>query len=336
MQRERFVRWALVALCLALVLGQVLYSTSVYMAEVYAVRALGARAGGDTESAIQYYLWAADFAPGDPELLYLQGNQWSRLGKVAEAKAAYARSLELAPHTPAALIKYAELLALSGEPEAAEESVGRALALAPADWRAVEVAGLVRGVQGDFTGAAVRLDNSRKFSGSSSSQLAAELVRHAELLALSGKLVAARAFVDRGLELVTADRQAEEVAGLVCGMQGDYAKAAVHLARSLELSDNPSARLLNRLAYTQYKLGDFERALGYVDDALGLDALHPDNHLLRGKILLGLDRPGDAVGALESAEREYVRHAATNASVNAKLQETRRYLARAHVARGAA
>lgn len=257
------LRWALVVPCLVLIFVQVSYSSSVYLAEAYTLEALKARKGGDAESAIQYYLWAADLTPGDPELLYLQGDQWSRLGKVDEAKAAYTRSLELAPHIPATLIKYAELLALSDEPKAADEFIGRALKLAPADWRA------------------------------------------------------------------------EEVAGLVCGVQGDYAGAAIHLERSWEFSGTPSAKLLNRLAYTQYKLADYERALGYVDHALNQDPLHPGNHLLRGKILLGLDRPDDAVGALESAEREYLRHVDTNASLKDKLQETRRYIVRAHVARGA-
>ena len=258
------VRWALVVPCLVLVFAQVRYSSSVYMAEAYILEALKARKGGDDESAKRYYLRAADLNPGDPELLYLLGNQWSRLGKMAEAKAAYARSLELAPHIPATLIKYAELLALSDEPKAADEFIGRALKLAPADWRAEEIAGLVRGVQ------------------------------------------------------------------------GDYAGAAIHFERAQEFSGKPSAKLLNRLAYTLYRLADYERALGYVDQAVILDALHPDNHLLRGRILLGMKRPNDALGALASAEREYVRRAATNASENDKLQETRRYIVRAQVARGAA
>lgn len=258
------VRRVLMVPFLGLVFAQVSYSFSVYKAEAHMIKALEARRGGDPESAIRHYQRAADWIPGNAELFYLQGNQWSRLGKVDEAKAAYARSLDLAPHIPATLIKRAELLALSGEPEAAEEFIDRALKLAPADWRAEEVAGLVRGVQGDHAGAAIHLERSRKFSG------------------------------------------------------------------------NPSAKLLNRLAYTQYKLADYERALGYVDQALNLDALHPNNHLLRGKILLGLDRPDDAVGALESAEREYMRQVAANASVNDRLQETRRYIIHARLVRDSA
>ncbi len=260
----RAVRWALIVPCLGLVFAQVSYSSSVYMAEAHMIEALKARKGGDPESAIWYYLQASKWNPGDAELLYRQGNQWSRLGKVDEAKAAYARSLDLAPHIPATLIKYAELLALSGEPKAAEEFIDRALKLAPADWRAQEIAGLVRGVRGDHAGAVIHFERAREFSG------------------------------------------------------------------------KPSAKLLNRLAYTLYRLADYERALGYVDKALILDALHPDNHLLRGRILLGMNRPDDAVGALESAEREYLHRMATNASVNDKLQETRRYIVHAHVARGSA
>ena len=260
----RAVRWALIVSCLGLVFAQVSYSSSVYMAEAHMIEALKARKGGDAESAIWYYLQASKWNPGDAELFYRQGNQWSRLGKVDKARAAYARSLDLAPHIPATLIRYAELLALSGEPKAAAEFVGRALKLAPADWRAQEVAGLIRGVQGDHAGAVVHFERARKFSG------------------------------------------------------------------------RPSAKLLNRLAYTLYRLADYERALGYVDQAVILDTLHPGNHLLRGKILLGMNRPDDAMGALESAEREYLHRVATNAAVNDKLQETRRYIVRAHVARGAA
>lgn len=250
----RAVRSTILGLCLFGLLAQVGYALSGYKAEALMLDALEAGKRRGPEAALQLYLRAEAWSPGDPQLFYLQGLQWSKLGKTAEAKAAYARSLELAPGVPVTLMKYAEVLALSGEAQAADEAIHRAL------------------------------------------------------------------------EIVPADSLAREIAGLVRGVQGDHAGAAKHFERAVNLSTNPSPKLLNRLAYSLYKLEDHNRALRYIDQALLVDADHPDNHLLRGKILLVMNRPDDATRALASAEREFLRLLATNPSNRDKLNETRRYL----------
>lgn len=259
----RAVRATISGLCVLGLLAQVGYALSSYKAEALMIDAGHAGNSIGPEAALEYYLRAEAWGPGDPKLYFLQGLQWSKLGKFPEAKAAYARSLKYAPGIPITLIKYAEVLAHLGDVQAAEEAIGRALEIAPSDSMAQEIAGLVRGVQGDYAGAANRFE------------------------------------------------------------------------RAVKLSPNPSSKLLNHLAYSLYKVGDNGRALRHVDRALRRDALHPGNHLLRGKILLAMNRPDDAAAALAAAEREYLRRLDAGPFNTDKLDETRRYLALARMTRDA-
>ena len=260
----RAVRGTMSGLCLLGLLAQVGYALSGYQAEALMLEGLEAGKRSGPEAALQFYLRAEAWDPGDPQLLYLQGLQWGKLRKIPEAKAAYARSLEFAPDVPVTLIMYAEVLALSGEAHAAEVAI------------------------------------------------------------------------DRALEIVPADSMAQEIGGLVRGVQGDHAGAAKHFERAVKLSTKPSPKLLNRLAYSLYKLRDHGGALRYVDRALVIDANHPDNHQLRGKILLAMNRLDDALIALASAEREYLRLLVASPSNKDKLSETRRYLTLARMTRDAA
>lgn len=259
----RALRAAISGLCLLGLLVQVGYTVSGYQAEALMLDAGEAEKRSGPEAALEIYLRAEAWKPGDPKIHYLQARQWSKLGKISEAKTAYARSLEYAPDIPITLIRYAEVLALSGESQAAEEAIHRALTIAPADSMAQGIAGLVRGVG------------------------------------------------------------------------GDHARAAQHFEWAVKLSPNPSPKLLNRLAYSLYKVGDHNRALRYVDQAVVKDALHPGNHLLRGKILLAMNRPDDAATALATAEREYLQRLDAGPSNTDRLNETRRYLTVARTARAA-
>lgn len=249
------MKWPILVLCVGGLLAQITLSSSTYMAESLMLEGLDAQKRGNSEGAMQLYQRAASWSTADPQLRYLHGLQWNRLGHADNAKAAYARSLEISPNMSVTLIKYAELLALTREPVAARRMIERALQLAPADPRAQEVAGLIRGVQGDHAG------------------------------------------------------------------------AAIYFEMAMELSTRPSPKLLNHASYTLFKLGDYNRALGYVDRALRMDPAQPDNHLLRGKILIALNRSDDAVTALRAAEREFLSRVVKNASTREKLKETRRYIA---------
>lgn len=250
------MKWSILVLCLGGLLAQINLSSSTYMAEALMLEGLGAQKRGNSERAMQLYQRAASWSTADPQLRYLQGHHWNRLGQPNKAKAAYASSLDISPNMSVTLIKYAELLALTGDPAAAQQMIDHALQLAPADPRA------------------------------------------------------------------------QEIAGLVLGVQGDHAGAALHFEKAVELSVKPSPKLLNHASYALFKLTDYDRALKYVDEALRKDPSHPDNHLLRGKILMAMKRSDDAVTALRTAEREFLSRVANNASTREKLKETRSYLAR--------
>ncbi len=248
------MKWPLLALCLIGLLAQFTFSSSTYMAEALMLDGLEAQKRGNSEGAIQFYRRAASWSTADPQLRYLHGLQWKRLGRLDDAKAAYGDSLAISPNMSVTLIKYAELLALTGEPQAAQQMIERALELAPADPRALEIAGLIRGVQGDHAG------------------------------------------------------------------------AAVHFARAVEYSTVASPKLLNHASYTLFMLEDYGAALTYVDEAIRKDPHHPDNHLLRAKILLATNRQVEAIAALREAEREFLDSPIKNAATEQKLKETRNFL----------
>lgn len=248
------MKWPILFLCLAGLLAQFRLSSSTYMAEALMLRGLDAQKHGQSEAALQLYRRAASWSTGDPQLRFLHGLQWRRMGQPDFAKAAYASSLDISPNMSVTLVNYAELSALTGEPAVAQNLIDRALRLAPADPRALEVAGVIRGVQGDHAG------------------------------------------------------------------------AAVHFAKAVEISTSPSPKLLNHASYTLFKLEDYDVALEYVDRALRSDPKHPDNHLLRAKILLATNRQVEAIEALRTAESEFLSSTTKNMATKEKLKETRKFL----------
>ena len=123
------------------------------------------------------------------------------------------------------------------------------------------------------------------------------LVAYAELLASTGDLEGAEEFGARALRLVPYSWTAEHVAGMVCGLRGDHADAANHFQRALDLSGRSDPRILNQLANALYEEGEWSRALRSVDTALVKRPLIPENHLIRGKILLAMGQPDEAAKA---------------------------------------
>lgn len=100
----------------------------------------------------------------------------------------------------------------------------------------------------------------------------------------------------------------------------------------MKLSGNPGPDLLNRLANALYELGEPAQALGYADRALKAQELQPDHHLIRGKVLLALERFDEAAKALGGAEHVYAERVAGNLPEQGKLDESRRHLVPALIA----
>lgn len=159
------------------------------------------------------------------------------------------------------------------------------------------------------------------------------LIAYAERRAFSGDMRHAENMIERALALAPGYWRTEQAAGLLRGLQRDHAGAAAHFKRAVKLSGKPEAGLFNNLANALYEQGEPAQALRYADAALRLQELNPDHHLVRAKALLALDRIDEAFNALRWAERVYSRRASENLPEQGKLDEARRHLVPALIAR---
>ena len=239
---------------------QILFSSTLLIAESFTIRGRAAQSAEYSDIALKLYERAYRWTDRDPNLLYSLGVLRRQSGKGEAAAEVFARGLDLSPHEIPTLIAYAELLAFAGDFQQAEIMIDRASVIAPDYWRTEEVAGLVR------------------------------------------------------------------------GLQGDHAGAAAHSRRAEKLSGNPGPELLNRLANALYELDEPAQALGYADRALKAQELQPDHHLIRGKVLLALERFDGAAEALGWAESVYAERVAGDLPEQGKLDEARRHLVPALIA----
>lgn len=152
------------------------------------------------------------------------------------------------------------------------------------------------------------------------------LTNYARLLASRGELVHAAELNDRALHIAPSAWRAHEVAGFMASVQGNHARAAQDFERAINLSLTADPRVMNELANALYHLHDYERALTYAEMAIKKEGLRTNHRLLKGKILLALDRPEEAILPLTQAEQD--------AMQKPVIEESRRYLASAQIEAG--
>ena len=95
---------------------------------------------------------ATSLDPDNPENHFHLGLSLSKLGKTAEAKAAFSRALELRPGFPDALVQRARLSALLGNPKAALADIDAAIRISPTAPHHLERS-TIRAIGGDLAGA---------------------------------------------------------------------------------------------------------------------------------------------------------------------------------------
>lgn len=236
-------------------------SSTVLVAAALTFEGAAARDADYDEAALQLYERAHRWNPHDESTLFALGNLRRQFGLKEEAAEALSRGLLLAPNDALSLTAYADLLFDLGRIDQAESKVQRAQSLAPASWKAEDVAGLIRGVQ------------------------------------------------------------------------GDHASAAAHFERALTLLGRPDPDIFSHLAKAYFQQGELENALQFAKMAVNHRKLSPNYRLIQGKILLALNRPEEAAKDLAWAERVYLRRADEIDNAQQKLDDTRRYYVRAEAAR---
>ncbi|MCH8204684.1 MAG: tetratricopeptide repeat protein [Candidatus Hydrogenedentes bacterium] len=143
---------------------QIGFASMLLVSEAWMTRGIAAQEHQFPDVALDAYERAYSWNRHDQRLLHLLGVLRWRSGDKEGATGALAEALELAPHEVNTLVPYAEQLAFSARLPQAERAIQYALALAPGNWRSEQVAGLVRGFQGDHAGAAVHFERAVKLT----------------------------------------------------------------------------------------------------------------------------------------------------------------------------
>ena len=104
--------------------------------------------------------------------------------------------------------------------------------------------------------------------------------------------------VDKALDINAGDWQARHLRGLVLFDMADYRRASEELRRVA--SHQPSSVSVHcRLSDALLLSGKWEEAINVAEHLTEIDPTHSHAHLVRGRALIELGRPADAVAALD-------------------------------------
>lgn len=201
------------------------------------------------------------------------------------------------PNNPQALRILSEAYAAINLPDEALQAAQTAVELAPDDvailaWYADQA--LILGARKEAISAltrAVQLDSQRT-----------DLLIHlGEVLAQSGDVEAALETYHQVLACPTVQSEHLYQVALHMLELSDISHAIKCLERAIQQQAEPSTALLRQLAAAYQQVGDPQRALETLDQAIHLDPDDPAMHSLKGDLLLLLDRPQAAQACLEHA-----------------------------------
>ncbi len=156
--------WLLFPLVLSGLGLQIWFASALRVSEAWMARGSAAQEQHLPDVARDAYERAYLWNRHDQNLLYLLGVLRWQFGNKEGATAVLSEALELGPHEINALIPYAEQLALSADLPHAEQAIQYALDLAPGNWEAEQVAGMVHGLRGDHGRAAVHFERAVKLA----------------------------------------------------------------------------------------------------------------------------------------------------------------------------
>ena len=104
--------------------------------------------------------------------------------------------------------------------------------------------------------------------------------------------------IDKALEIDTGNQRARHLRGLVLFDMSDYRRANEELRRVASRQPN-SVSAHCRLSDSLLLSGEWEEAIDVAERLIEIDPAHSHAHLVRGRALIELDRPADAVAALD-------------------------------------
>ena len=249
---------------------------------------------GDGQSAIAAGRAAAEKYPDDATLQYHLTHAYFIEDRFDEALAAIDRAIGQNGREPAYLCVRADVLLGLEQFEAAIRDAQSVLESEPDHWHSFE----------QIIDALVRMDrladaesHARKLVQLAPAEPEA-LFTAAEFYASQNRLEQALELVDKVLGIDADDQQARRLRGFVLFRMEDYHRASEELRQFA--SRNPySVSTHCWLADSLLSSGDFEEAIDIADHLLEIDPEHSHACYVRGRALIELGRPQDAIVALD-------------------------------------
>jgi tetratricopeptide (TPR) repeat protein len=134
---------------------------------------------------------------------------------------------------------------------------------------------------------------------------APSLVELAELHNLQGNWEQAATYIDRAEKVTPSFWKIYYARGFGASTRGDLEEAALALEKSVSVAARPNMVVHALLAKTYFDMKEWGKALKAIDDSIQMNKNIPQYHVLRGEILLELNRKPAAKKAWEWAAYLY-------------------------------
>ena len=249
---------------------------------------------GDGRSAIVAGLEAAEKYPDDATLQYHLTHAYFIEDRFVEALSAIDQAIAIAGEEPAYLCIRADVLLGIEDFEAAIQNAQFVLDTEPDHWHSLE----------QIIDALVHLDRLPEAEERARDLIQLAPAEPGALLAASrfhlaqDRLDQALELVDKVLDIDADDEEACHLRSLVLFEMEDYRRASDGL-RQFASNHPHSVSAHCRLADSLLRSGDWEEAIDIAEHLIEIDSEHFHAHYVRGRALIELGRPADAIAVLD-------------------------------------
>ena len=268
---------------------------------LYALRAGSyLESSGRFRDALRYLERAARQRPDDPDARYRLGTHFITAGEIRTAVEHLRRAHERAPRRTDIAVKLAQALEQNGETPAALAVLDDIIAIRPGDSLVRFVRGLVRSRGGQFDRAVEDLEMVVR----NDPELHPARYALARALLASGRRDEGTVEMERFIaedQQRRRDLSARRVARLAGASPDDSPLLFRSRMEELVLSDPSNAEANRQLARAYAREGDDQMAEMTYARAARLDPEDPTSRRERGRLLLRMDRPADAIAPLVDA-----------------------------------
>jgi tetratricopeptide (TPR) repeat protein len=259
------------------------------------------------------FLHAQALVPTERRWPYYLGHLYRTKGDLVKSAASFERALQLRPDDVATLIWLGEVQIARNRPEAAEPLVAKALALQPRSVPARLGLGRAALARKDYAGAVTHLEEAVALGGQGARihyPLAMAYRRLGNLEKAdvhlrqqgSHEILPADPLM-QALHEVLESSVVYELRGIGALNAGDWAGAAAHFRKGLELSPaNPS--LGYRLGTALFQMGDTRAAVAQFEEVLRVSPEYAKAHYSLGVIMEASGRTSEAIERFSAAVRD--------------------------------